>query len=180
MSSTIGVQNIAHTNGTNAMTVDSSGGVYIKNHVVQVKNVQDGEMNTGTTTIPIDDTIPQNDEGKEFMTLSITPKSSLSTLQITHVGVYECGTADRNVTCALFQDNISDAIAAISPYRNVSRDREIITLTHTMVAGTTNEITFKIRVGANASSTITFNGSGGSRHLGGVSASSITIMEIGG
>ena len=27
MSSTIGVQNIAHTNGTNAMTVDSSGRV---------------------------------------------------------------------------------------------------------------------------------------------------------
>ena len=30
MSSTIGVQNIAHTNGTNAMTVASDGGVYIK------------------------------------------------------------------------------------------------------------------------------------------------------
>ena len=157
-----------------------TGTPYIKDAVLQVKNVQDGEMNTGTTTIPIDDTIPQITEGTEFMTLSITPKSSLSTLQITHVGVYECGTADRNVTCALFQDNISDAIAAISTYRNVSRDREIITLTHTMVAGTTNEITFKIRVGANASSTITFNGSGGARHLGGVSASSITIMEIGG
>jgi hypothetical protein len=167
---------ITNTAGTGSPSFPNG----IAGSVLQVKNFQTGAMNTGTTTIPIDDTIPQNTEGTEFMTLSITPKSSLNTLQITHVGSYECGTADRNLSCALFQDDITNALAAISPYRNVSRDREIITLTHTMVAGTTNEITFKIRVGANASSTITFNGSGGARYFGGVSASSITIMEIGG
>ena len=148
--------------------------------VLQVKNFQTGAMSTGTTTIPIDDTIPQNTEGTEFMTLAFTPTSASSKLHISHVGVYECNTADRNVTCALFKDNIANALSAISPYRNVARDRNIITLTHTMIAGTTNQITFKIRVGANASSTITFNGSGGVRQFGGVSASSITIMEIGG
>jgi len=38
MSSKIGVQNIAHTNGTVAATVASDGGVYIKDHVLQVVN----------------------------------------------------------------------------------------------------------------------------------------------
>jgi hypothetical protein len=37
MSSKLGVQNIAHTNGTNAMTIASDGGVYVKDHVLQVK-----------------------------------------------------------------------------------------------------------------------------------------------
>ena len=44
MSSKIGVQNIAHTNGTNAMTIASDGGVYVKDHVLQVKNFQTGAV----------------------------------------------------------------------------------------------------------------------------------------
>ena len=39
-------------------------------------------------------------------------------------------------------------------------------------------ITFKVRAGANAAGTTTFNGTGGARRMGGVAASSITITEI--
>ena len=47
-----------------------------------------------------------------------------------------------------------------------------------MTAGTTSSTTFKLRVGAGASSTISHNGAAGGRKLGGVMQSSITISEI--
>jgi hypothetical protein len=48
-----------------------------------------------------------------------------------------------------------------------------------MTAGTTSAITFKVRGGAGAGN-FTFNGyNNTNRNFGGVSASSITIMEIG-
>ena len=50
--------------------------------VVQVVNVQSGASATGTTVIPDDDTIPQNDEGDEYLTLAITPKSASNILVI--------------------------------------------------------------------------------------------------
>ena len=62
--------------------IQDSGGNYTKQQVVQVVNVKDGEVATGTTQIAADDTIPQNTEGDEYMTLSITPKSTSNILLI--------------------------------------------------------------------------------------------------
>ena len=50
--------------------------------VVQIVNVTDGALATGTTVIPQDDTIPQKTEGDEWMTLAITPKASSNKLFI--------------------------------------------------------------------------------------------------
>jgi hypothetical protein len=44
--------------------------------VIQVVHVQDGAYASGTTTIPLDNTIPQNTEGTEFMSLAITRQVS--------------------------------------------------------------------------------------------------------
>ena len=51
-------------------------------YVVQVVNVQDGAVATTTGTVAYDDTIMQNDEGGEFMTLAITPTSATNKLKI--------------------------------------------------------------------------------------------------
>lgn len=137
-----------------------------------------GAVATGTTQLPIDDTIPQITEGTEFMTLAITPTSTTNKLLIEHIGSYEIDTADRNISAALFQDATVNALAAVGPYANVSRNRVNLILRHEMVAGTTSSTTFRIRAGANNTGTITFNGSGGTRLFGGVMASSIRITEI--
>ena len=50
--------------------------------VVQVVNTTTGAVATGTTTMPQDDTIPQNTEGDEYMTLAITPKDATNKLKI--------------------------------------------------------------------------------------------------
>jgi hypothetical protein len=56
---------------------DASGGVIggSAGKYVQVVNVEDTEIATSSIIIPGDDTIPQNDEGAQFMNATITPAS---------------------------------------------------------------------------------------------------------
>lgn len=179
MSSKIGVQNIAHTNGTNAMTIASDGSVNMTGHVLQVKNHQDSEVAYTGNTIPNDDSRPLKTEGGEFMTLAITPKSASSKL---FVQVVMCGgatNANALIVSALFKDDEQHAIKATGQYQSVSTGIVTVNFNYYMTAGTTSPITFRVRGGASAGN-FTFNGyNNTNRNLGGVQASSITIMEIG-
>lgn len=146
--------------------------------VVQVVSTQTGEVNTGTTLIPYDDTIPQKTEGDEYMTLAITPKASTNKLKI-EVSLWFSNTSGDNVCVALFQDDIAAALACGNHVSGGSINHlDSIEFTHYMDSGSTDEITFKVRAGNQASGTLTFNGVAGSRYFGGVLASSITITEI--
>jgi len=145
--------------------------------VLQVVNTQTGAVATGTTTIPIDDTIPQNTEGTEFMTLAITPKSATNKLKITVIaGVNPNG--NLAVAGALFQDSTANAIAASVNSHPVAGAADTVVIVHYMTAGTTSSTTFKFRAGPSSAGTVTFNGAAGGRYFGGVFASSITIEEI--
>lgn len=145
--------------------------------VIQVVNVQTGASTTGSTTIPLDDTIPQNTEGTQYMSLAITPSDAANKLRI-DVVFYGSADATEEVIVALFQDAIADALAAISAYNDTIDGGRILMLTHYMTAGTTSATTFKVRAGTDSGATLTFNGSAGNRQFGGVAASSITITEI--
>jgi len=145
--------------------------------VIQVVNYQTGAVATGTTQIPSDDTIPQNTEGDEYMTLAVTPKSATSKLKIDALWFGESSVAG-TLTMALFQDSTANALAATAIRANAAGNRNTFVLTHYMTSGTTSSTTFKIRVGLNTAATTTFNGSTGARLYGGVIPSSITIMEI--
>ncbi len=136
-----------------------------------------GASATGTTVIPFDDTIPQNTEGDQYMTLAITPKSSTSILKISAQAVSSNGTAARNQAIALFQDSTASALAVANIFENVGTAMNTTSLLYTMTSGTTSSTTFKIRIGANNTGTTTFNGASGGRLFGGVSNSSITIEE---
>ncbi len=155
-----------------------SRNVPTRQHVIQVLNVQDGEVATGTTAMVNDDTIPQNTEGDEYMTLSITPTSSTHKLIIDvvcHVSNSNAGT--NRLQAALFQDTTVDALASGAVVRTGNAQLEQITFRHFMTAGTVSATTFKVRAGGNAGATTTFNGESGARIHGGVMASSITITE---
>lgn len=145
---------------------------------VQVVKSQDGAVATGSTTLPRDDTIPQNTEGTQFLSVSITPKSATNNLVIHVVAHISSANATAALTAALFQDTTAGALAAINTTGSATGTAPtLMTFTHTMLSGTTSSTTFKVRVGDNAAGTVTFNGTGGSRLLGGVMASSIVIME---
>lgn len=145
---------------------------------VQTVNAQDGAVATGTTLIPYDDTIPQNTEGFQVMTLAITPKATSHKLKIEVVVHLDPATNFDNLCAALFQDSTAGALACgWSNTDNASTPIQV-KFTHYMSAGTTSATTFKVRVGADNVGTITFNGELSARKFGGVLASSITITEV--
>jgi hypothetical protein len=144
--------------------------------ILQVVNVMDGAVATGTTVLPMDDTIPQNTEGDEYMTLAITPASATNKLLI-EVVFYFANSAAGNFTAALFQDTTAGALA-VGFKQETANHLECISFNHYMTTGTTSATTFKVRAGNAAAGTTTFNGQSGARLLGGVLASSITIREI--
>lgn len=156
---------------------DGGGQVTISSAVLQEVNASTATKSTTTTQIPTDDTIPQNTEGAEILSVSITPIMATSKLKI-DVIVHGSNDGVSNFTIALFQDSIADAIAASTraiPSANYSGESNI---KHSMTSGTTSPITFKVRVGPNATVTSTINGSNNARLFGGVLISSITVTEI--
>lgn len=145
--------------------------------VLQVVNTQTGAVTTGTTVIPDDDTIPQNTEGDEYMTLAITPSNSNNKLKIDVVCHLSNG-SQNTLTAALFQDSTANALAAAKHHAPITATLQAVIFTHYMTAGTTSATTFKVRAGTDGAGTTTFNGVSGARKYGGVLASSITIQEI--
>ena len=147
--------------------------------VVQVVNVQDGEVASGTATCSYDDTIMQNDEGTEFMTLAITPTKATNKLKIDVFIHMNANTSSKIFTVGLFQDSTADALAMQSNAQSLNNSPTPLSFTHFMTAGTTSSTTFKVRAAPDTSATITFNGRDGTnRRGGGTYASSITITEI--
>lgn len=133
---------------------------------------------SGTGVIPYDNSIPQSGEGDELMTRTITPRSASSTLKV-DVTIFGTYSATGQVSMALFKDAETSARSAIAEYY-VTGKAQGITLTYTMVAGSTSSMTFRVRVGGDGASGFLFNGDGGGTRLfGGVAGSQITVTEIG-
>lgn len=141
---------------------------------------EDSAVATGTTLIPQDDTIPQNTEGDEYMTLAHTPASVSNRLRIRVVATvgHSNGGSTSMLTMALFQDSTADALAATAQNFPSGDEPVTLALEHEMAAGTTSSTTFKIRIGNAISGTTTFNGAGGARLFGAIPKSTIVIEEI--
>jgi len=144
--------------------------------IVQVVNTTSTAVATGTTIIPIDDTIPQITEGDEYMTLTITPKNTNNILVIQAL-VVGSSSVSTSLIAALFQDSTANALATDIQFQLTATGVMTIPLTHTMSAGTTSATTFRIRAGAANAGTFTFNGSGAARLFGAITKSSIVITE---
>lgn len=153
-------------------STSSSGG----GKIAQIVKTITGAVATGTTQMPEDDTIPQNSEGDQYMSLSITPVSATNRLKI-EINASLSPSVTAWITGALFQDSTADALAGSTNFQATGQAACNIVFTYDMVAGTTSATTFKFRAGMDRAGTTTFNGAGGSRRLGGVMASSIVITE---
>jgi hypothetical protein len=144
---------------------------------VQTQVLVDGAVATGTTVLPSDDTIPQNTEGDQYLTKSITPSSSLNLLHIESVLALASSTNDQ-YTVALFQDAIANALAVMQNTFDTTGRVYSVAVEHFMAAGTVSSITFNVRAGNTAAGTTTFNGAAGARKMGGVMKSFLRITEI--
>ena len=141
--------------------------------------VESGALITAASnSIPEDDTIPQNTEGTEVMTLAITPTSATSKLHI-FANMFGSHTASTRNGIALFVDTTAGALAFTDSANGGATTMMNTYLQHVLTSGSTSARTYKIRMGGMASSgTLSFNGQSGSRMFGTVPKSSIIIMEI--
>lgn len=143
---------------------------------VQVQSTNYSAVATGTTLIPVDNTIPQITEGNEYMTQAITPKSTTNKLRI-EISAYISHSAGGDQVGALFQDATANALAACHIYQPGATGPARFHLVHYMTAGTISATTFRFRAGSSVAGTTTFNGQGGSRNFGGITLSNITVTE---
>ena len=175
------------TSGVNVTAAGSAGQVLTSNGasadptwqglgVAQIVNTETGAVATGTTTTPLDNTIPQNTEGNQFMSLSITPTNSGSTL-IIDVVLYGSASGGTAIIVGLYQDSTANALAVGMARAATTTSQACVAFRHKMTAGTTSSTTFNVRAGNNGAGTLTFNGESGAGLFGTTLASSITITE---
>jgi hypothetical protein len=100
---------------------------------LQRVSTETGAVATGTTVIPVDDTIPQITEGNQFMTLAITPTSVTHSLVI-EVNVTFAASAGGTGTVALFQDANANAIAAVNQAFHGNSVAYTVRFSHVMAA----------------------------------------------
>jgi hypothetical protein len=172
---------------TTALTIDASQNITTTNKfakasmpagsVLQVVNVQSGTYATTTVAIPIDNTIPQNTEGAEFFTVTITPTSATSKLLIL-INAVMGNAAAQWPTIALFQDSTANALAVATAFQGTAGAGNTLSIKHFMTSGTTSATTFKMRFGLGNTSIAYMNGPGGGAQYGGTCSTSMTVMEI--
>jgi hypothetical protein len=138
---------------------------------------QTGTLSTGSTTIPNDNTIPQNTEGNQFMTQAITPISAANHLRIKAQAFISNNTNTRWTVTALFQDSGADALTAATFLINQVNDAQVTPISYQMQAGTVSQTTFKVRCGGDAG-TVTFNGQVSTQIYNGVCNSFLEIEEL--
>lgn len=132
-----------------------------------------------TTDLPFDDTIPQNTEGNEILTVSITPKSTTNRLRV-HVSTsYGENSVDGYASFAVFKDTTADALFAhgIEVLGGGTQMGFALSFHFEYVPGSVSSTTLKLRAGSNTG-TMRLNGTIGGRIFGGVAATVMTVTEI--
>lgn len=146
--------------------------------IVQSVHTQTGTVATGSTTIPDDNSAPQQGtEGTEFMTRAITPSSTANLLDIKTQAI-TAPSAGVRIIHAMFQDATADAIATAYAVANTANTADTVGLWHRMKAGTSSSTTFKLKIGPNSAATVTFNGIATSQTMAGLNNSYMHIDEI--
>jgi hypothetical protein len=138
----------------------------------------DGAANSGTGTIPLDNTTPQNTEGFQVLSLSHTPAKTTNTLKITANAVVANSVNATPVIIGLFQDSTANALKSnllVPPFAQYIVGS--LPIYHEMTAGTTSATTFKVRIGGSAASTTYFNSNSAGALFNGTMSSFILIEE---
>lgn len=157
----------------------TSGNVKLAGDTVQVVEATPYTTAGSTATaIPLDSTIPQNTEGAELTTVTITPTNASNRLRIEALLPFVDGSAGVFLTAALFQDSIANALAISCTTLNAANYSENLSVDYEMAAGTTSATTFKLRAGPSAGGTMYFNRRAAGETMGGVSAVRLRVTEI--
>lgn len=164
---------------SSGLDADKVDGVELTN-IVKVYTTTLATRQDITSIIPLDSSIPQNTEGAEVFTVTLTPTSETSKLIFLVKLTYSLSVGKYGIA-ALFQDTTANALdTAILGYGDSPKGTT--TFTFEVAAGTASETTFKVRAGLNlntGSDHLYINGDNSINPLfGGKCVSSITVIEI--
>ena len=160
--------------------LNAATGVYVGGHGTIAQVVRDVETAyiTCSTIMPIDDTIPQSNEGDQVLSVSITPINAASTLLIIVDLNVQLAVASGLFASAVFVDSVVNAIAGRVGTSPTTGRVETSHYTHMLSAGSTATRTYKVRAGSGSATDLKINGDESTRLLGGVMSSSLTVVEI--
>ena len=166
------LNNILRCSGANAA-------VWSQDSIVQHVFAYGSSYFSTNSVIPWDNTIPQNTEGYQITTATITPNNASNQLVIIFTMNFSVNNGAAVVPVALFQDSGVNAIAAnwanFNPVTGMGKAEMFFQLT----AGTTSATTIKIRAGvSNSAHTLYVNGNPAGQMLGGVSNIVMQVIEI--
>lgn len=147
--------------------------------VVQVARNDTGAVATGTTVMVLDDTIPQNTEGDQYLAQAVTPSSAANVLTVeSQLMLTNSAGASQAMVAAVYQDSTANALAAVNAPASSNAFPDMYNLKKRILAATGSATTLKVRAGCGGAGTTTFNGRGGARDFGGVINSYIEITEV--
>lgn len=132
-----------------------------------------------STSIPADDTIPQNTEGTQIISKSFTPKKSTNKIRLRFRGSVQAASGTtQNIACALFKDSAADAIAVDSIVTTAAADRFSFNVTHEFTLASASAFTIAVRVGNSLGTAVRLNGTVSGRLYGGKMKATLEIEEI--
>lgn len=176
-------QTTANTGVTNAAAAQSTANTALANAALKLSGDAVQQVSSyvtataqGIVALPFDDTIPQSNEGDQFMSVTITPRSASNLLVVWVVANMSSSIAGP-MTGAIFRDSGTDALGAVSSYANALNQMACQTFMVAVTAGSTSATTFKFRAGITTTQGLRLNGQSSARRLGGVCASSIQVIE---
>ena len=147
--------------------------------VLQTVYTEVSTAGNGTTAIPNDDTIPQNTEGTQVITASITPSSSSNKILVTFIGsVSHDATSNTFLTAALFRDSVANAIAAEMNHNGLNTLPSQVAIVKQDSPATTSATTYSVRIGGTVGTTYSWNGFSSARKMGGVMPIVLILQEI--
>lgn len=146
-------------------------------HIKQIVFTSSSTADSTATALPWDNTVPQNTEGKEYMTVAITPTSTTSTLIIdVYIPAIATSIGSGTWSGAIFQDSTASALTAAG-FVVPSGHTDIFTIRYYMTAGTTSSTTFKFRYGPDSGTAYITQASAGNAKFGGVYKATMTVTE---
>ncbi|MGU3475626.1 hypothetical protein [Methylobacterium sp. D48H] len=129
-----------------------------------------------TATIPLDDTVPQSNEGTQILTLTITPTSASSKIRLRFRGEGSKSAAGAFIG-AIFRSGQAGAIRPGYVQIPGANATASLTLEVDDAPATTSPVTYTVNVGAD-SGALRLNGSATQRFFGGTAGATLVAEEI--
>jgi hypothetical protein len=174
----IGVGELTNTTGAWAGSIKAnyslSAGSLKTNDIVGSVYSGNPTLVSTTATIPVDDTVPQLNEGGLFISAAYQAQSECNLINIRSFAQYSCSAIATNVM-ALFSGSNFNAIGVNANVSDAANYARYLIAAYKDRANNTNNVNYSMRMGTNGG-TLSTSSANGARIFGGIIP--MTYLEI--